>query len=462
MLRRITSILSIITVFAAFAGCPQSALADSQEPNLEATFDAIIVQIDAGQYEAADAASQQMTVDFADANDLPHYLWQIANRLEKHKAYAYSKIAVQRVIDNFPNDHRAGFSRLYLARQHVFELIEAGDVNDANIAAIKIIQDYQGNSQLSRRLYEIAQQLAEHGGRPFAEALHARIAADFPKDKYGRRSAVQAAKLHIYDLLDANDFTDADATVAKMKTDFAGYEILTDQLDSVAEGYARAGDAVTASALCRQIVDSNSAAIKVRASAAARMDKYDLFRAIEAGDSNLIQTMIRRAGAGLSSDGGLDQYLTVLAGACYSQGRWAKIDGDMDVSLRFIGAAVSLWTRVFTECPDSPLAPHACFAAGAQSAKELGDYPRAVQDLQKLVDNWPGYEYAYWAQFKIADDLEIMVQNGSLTPGQAKSGITAALQAVITNYPKCAWVSSARSLLDYYSVHEPGTRISPQ
>jgi TolA-binding protein len=117
-----------------------------------------------------------------------------------------------------------------------------------------------------------------------------------------------------------------------------------------------------------------------------------------------------------------------------------------------------LWERVFVECPNSPVAPEACFSAAAQTSQELGNYEKAIEYFQKTSDDWPGYEDAAWAQLKVADYLEVMVQKGLLDAEAAKPLITASIEAVIEKYPKDGRAQKAQSILEYYRQNEPGTR----
>jgi tetratricopeptide (TPR) repeat protein len=155
---------------------------------------------------------------------------------------------------------------------------------------------------------------------------------------------------------------------------------------------------------------------------------------------------------GGAAAGKLDIFLNTLGQLCYSGGQMEQIRGDIKRPRDYFEAAIALWERVFTECPNSSLAPAACFVAAVVSAQELGNYARAVEYFQKAADDWPGYEYAAWAQTKAGNYLEEMVKAGELTEEDAKPLIIAAYQAVVGNYPRSKWVEHVQRRLERYKI----------
>jgi hypothetical protein len=414
----------------------------------------IYEQIKAGNYQVVELSVAQMAADFVSCPNLPGRLWEVANRYDKFKAFEYSKELCEQIVTDYPDDEYATFAGLLLSRLKVYEFIYRGDYESARTAAFGMINDFAGHTQLSRRLYEAAQRFAEDEVWRYAKELHGRIAADWPNDKYGKRAAVQQKQIEICELIDANNYEAAEKAVSQMKADFAGYEILYGQLEDIGEVYDIAGRVESAQKLFREIIRNCPAESDVSVSVQARLKKYELFAVIESGDNNQIDAAIRQAGSQLTgaAAGKLDIFLNTLGQLCYSGGQMGQIRGDIKRPRDYSEAAISLWERVFTECPNSRLAPAACFATATVSAQEFGDNAGAVEYFQKAADDWPGYEYAAWAQSKAGNYLEKMVEAGELTDEDARPLIIAAYQAVINNYPKSEWVERAQRKLERYKI----------
>ncbi|MDD5011390.1 MAG: hypothetical protein PHQ00_04635 [Phycisphaerae bacterium] len=403
-----------------------------------------------GKYEDAQNKALASINDFADHKQLARRLWEIANRFDKFKAYGYSKTLCEKIVANYPKDEYAGYAGLQLAKLKIYELIDTENYEAADAAITKMIQDFTGNKQLSRRLYETAQYYAKKGAQPYARELHGRIAALYPDEKYALRSSIQHDKLSVYAQLDANDFEAAQHIISQMKADFAGSEELCKQLDSVAEKYEHLGDIEQAKNIWHQILDACPAGSKTAVVVAARLDKYTLFSAIENGSNAQVETSIKELGNGLADSNDLDDYLYTAASDCYSRARWGQIRNDTSYIIDYFKAAVAFWERIFVECPNSPLAPGACFAAAAQSAQELGDYAKAVGYFRKVVDDWPNYQDADWAQVKVGVYLDEMARTGQITAADAKPLIIEAYQAVLANYPQSEWSDCARKGIERY------------
>jgi tetratricopeptide (TPR) repeat protein len=404
--------------------------------------------IKAGAYRACEQSIAQMEADFANCPNLPGRLWEVANRYDKLKAFAYSKGLCERIVVDYPEDEYASFAGLLSAKLNVYELVDSGDYESARTAAFEMIKDFAGHTQLSRRLYEAAQKFADEEAWVYAKELHGRIAANWPLDKYGMRAAVQQRQIEICELIDASNYKAAEKAVVRMKTDFAGYEILYEQLEDIGEVYDMAGRFEAAQELFREIIQNCPADSEVSVSVQARLKKYEIFSVIESGDANQIDTAIRQAGSQLTGGaaGKLDIFLNILGRLCYSGGR----RGDVKQPADYFEAAVALWERVFTECPNSRWAPAACFIAAAVLAQELDDNTKAVNYFQKVADDWPGYKCADWAQSKVGNYLEEMVRTGQLPDEVARPLIVEAYQAVVDNYPKSEWVEYAQQRLNDY------------
>lgn len=64
--------------------------------------------------------------------------------------------------------------------------------------------------------------------------------------------------------------------------------------------------------------------------------------------------------------------------------------------------AAAVWEKIITQLPDSEpdtMAQAHCFSGHCY--RRLGQYEKAIEYYQKVVDNWPGYKLASSAQFRI-------------------------------------------------------------
>jgi TolA-binding protein len=417
--------------------------------------------IDLRKFSPAQEAVDKLTADFSGNSGLPEALYWIAREYEWESEYEEANRLHKQILNQYPASKIAGEARLGIARTEADLLIIYGKTKEAQAVVGKIKADFAGRPELADTLYEIAKVYDYVDSLSNAYDLQSEIAADYPQTQYSPKASIHEARLAVFKLIDANDANAADAAVAQLEADFTGHEMLCDVLEKIAKRYDSAAFFTEAKAIYERIINNCSSQTDVMITARAALDKYELSSVIESGDTGQIGAMLSGMGSCYGGDcQRLSEYLNTLAIRCYSEGRWARLGGDIDDKAdSYFSAAVSLWERVFTECPDSPLAPAACFSAAAQAGRELKDYDKAIEYYHKTSDNWPDYEQAAWAQLKVADYLELKVQEGLISAADASPLITTALETVIEKYPRDGRANQARSILEYYQQNEPGSRL---
>jgi len=106
--------------------------------------------------------------------------------------------------------------------------------------------------------------------------------------------------------------------------------------------------------------------------------------------------------------------------------------------------AKDIWERIITQRPESQSIglKHAYFFSAA-CYRKLGEYDKAVEYFQAVVDNWPNYQYACNAQCLIGECYEKLRNSGTLPESEAIPRIEQAYNGVIENYPDCSLVKYA-------------------
>jgi len=113
-------------------------------------------------------------------------------------------------------------------------------------------------------------------------------------------------------------------------------------------------------------------------------------------------------------------------------------------SVEDINNAKDVWERIIAQCPQSESIglQHANYFS-AVCYRRLGQYDKAVGYYQKVVDNWPNYQYAWSAQCLIGECYEKLRNSGKLEEAQANAKIIQAYKAVIEKYPDSSLVGHA-------------------
>jgi tetratricopeptide (TPR) repeat protein len=124
----------------------------------------------------------------------------------------------------------------------------------------------------------------------------------------------------------------------------------------------------------------------------------------------------------------------------------------------FFQEAVYVWERVILEFPDSDIVPQAYYCSAGSYDLELSEYEKAIEYYQKILDNWPYFDYqrASYAQFGITRCCQNLEKSGKMSAAEAAIRINQACNNLLSNYPGTnpGIIRAAQKLLDKYQVSE--------
>jgi tetratricopeptide (TPR) repeat protein len=97
--------------------------------------------------------------------------------------------------------------------------------------------------------------------------------------------------------------------------------------------------------------------------------------------------------------------------------------------------AIAKWENAIETAPTSATAARAHWRLAVVHSQELGEHMKGIEHYQRLVDNWPDYEYAPQAQFFIGRYLEKLRDSDALPESEANQRIDEAYSKFIERYP---------------------------
>lgn len=86
----------------------------------------------------------------------------------------------------------------------------------------------------------------------------------------------------------------------------------------------------------------------------------------------------------------------------------------------------------------------------------IGEYRTAIKYYQVVLDDWPDYQHACLAQYKIGRCYQRLRDSGELGKSEAEIMIRAAYEAVVKKYPDCSTAYAARNWLNYHKKSVEG------
>jgi tetratricopeptide (TPR) repeat protein len=402
--------------------------------------------IDTGNYESADSAVSVMINGFATHKQLPKRLWEIANRYDKVNAYKYAKSLSAQIVAGCPKDAYARYASLFLTKLKICELINAGNYESADLTVSGMVKDFAGHKQLSRRLYEIAQRYAESQAWTYAKLLHGRIAADYPDDKYGPRSAIRRSKLEIYELINAGDYGAADKAFLQMKADFAGNEELYNQLGAIGERYEIVGQAENAKNIYRRIIEDCPSNID-SAVAKAQLKKYEVISASQSGDYTAIDKAVMQFRSEFAVPEQRCAAMFYLAKGLYEEAMTFSPEQDDAKIANYLNRVIAIQENEVIGRVRQRAVELEAYLMLATACQRIGRYADSIEYCNKMLNNYPDYDYCWHIQFMVGQSYEEMLKAGKISEPEAKAQIEVAYQKVLKNYPDCEAAKLAKKWL---------------
>jgi len=316
----------------------------------------IMSDIGLGNYANAQAAIDQLILDFNGHQALPGEIYRIASyQYWGEKRYEDARRLYKYIVDKLPESEYVILSRGGV----IMADISLGNDANAQAAIDNLIADFSDNPLIARVLWDTAQAYRDLKKYEKANELYQYVIGNWPKAEHAISSQMSVAEINVRSLIESGKDTAAQAALDRLIDDFKGHPVLPEALFAIGELYYY------------KAFDDPNKCIKVK-------------------------------------------------------------------SEEYLKKAKDIWERIIAQCPQSQSIglKHAQYFS-AVCYRRLGEYEKAISRYQKVVDNWPEYQYAWSAQFLIGQCYARLKESGVLSESEANPKIEEAYSAVIEKYPDC-------------------------
>ena len=381
---------------------------------------------------------------FADTAEL----YAAARKYEKSMQYEQARNLYQKVIADEPDTEWA----LKAQKRLAYILIEQNA--EAQPEIDKLIENFAGHPGLPKALWNIAQRY-EYSRRYYQQAgdvynLVIEIAPDSP---YADTAKLDIAKVNILALVDAAKEAEAAAAIDKLVADFTGHSYLPAALHGIARRYEELSRYEKALSVYQRIIDGwpdSSYAGKAKLDVA----KEDVLLLIESGRDDTVWIAFEKLIADFNGHPGLPQAVYRIGKGYYNEAFRYENDGLDEQARDHFAKAIGVWQRGIQALPGSAAdAEYTALTYGflGYCYNRLGDYEKAVEHYQTVVDNWPNYKYAWHALFMVGRNFEGLKKSGLMSELEADTMTKAAYEQLLKKYPGCEAAEYARYWISHYN-----------
>jgi len=337
------------------------------------------------------------------------------------------------VVQSWPKAEHAVWAQADLIKSYLAQDNDAS----ADAAVEKLLTNFNDNPLIARAVWDTGQYYRDLKKYEMANKLYQHVVKTSPESEHALWAQADLIKSY----LALGDDPNAQAAVDKLLTEFAHNKLIARAIHDTAWEYRKSGNYGRANELDKYVIDNWPADMQVMW---AKMDmaKTDILLGNDAAAEKTIDILI----VDFNDNPELPRTILIIGEEYYKKGLSKEDAGLADQAKDCFEKAVKMWGRLINKFPNSALIPETCCWAG-DCYHKLGQYEKSMQCFQKVVNNWPDYQYAWHAQFMVGRNMESLKESGVLSESEANPKIRAAYERVIQNYPDCSAAGYANNWL---------------
>ncbi len=409
----------------------------------------VLTLIGEKNYSLAQQQADSMAVDFNSESDLPAALFHIGKEFTWQHRYSEAKdvlahIDVQTLSDSFSKE-----VQLWSARVNVCSLISKSTDTEVVAATDKLMSDFAGNSGLAEAVYWISKEYEWKKGTTndrtswydTPNSVYQKLMQEFSNTPYGQEAEWDqkrlAYRMKIFKLIQGADQAATDAAIETMITDFNGRPELSGELYWIACGYEERPDKGSqAEQMYARIVkdcpgtdEADRAALDVR-----RRVFGDV---LDSGDVNSAYTLLDKFIADFKQNLYLGDCLGRIVIGCYKKASELADQNQPDKAMLYHQVSANIWEKIQNNNLSIISDLVYLYFYSAANYHEMGRWLDAINNYQKILDNWPEFESICGVQAAIGGCYEKLRDEGSMPKEAANPLIKQAFKAVLANWPDC-------------------------
>jgi TolA-binding protein len=359
---------------------------------------AVLSLIISKNYDQAEKDFNKLLIDFSGHPDLPETIYWIAERYQWALKYEQAINLYSQIAQNYPNSPWASNAKLGAARANILSLIQSYQYDKVKEPLDKMIADFAKHPDLPETLYWIARRYGWIDRYEEERNVYQQIIKNCPDSPYATKAEFNISRVGVMSLIMSQDYDGAEKACTKLVADFKNDPALHDAIYWIADGFTRSGQWEKANSLYQQIIQNYPDNSPIIARATFGLSITNVQSLIMSGKCDSADEAIDRVIADFAGQPYLADYIRTIGQSYYTKARLTNLSGDIEGGKVFYRKAIEVWERLIREFPDSKVVPNAYYSSAVCYAQELGEYQKGIDYFQKVVQNYPDYEYAKQAQ----------------------------------------------------------------
>jgi tetratricopeptide (TPR) repeat protein len=394
-----------------------------------------ITSIRLKDYQTADQLTEQILTDFAGDDRLSTACCLIADAYRSTRHHRQAIDLYQYVIDNQGDSEYAMWSQMGIAISN----IDLGNKDAAESAIEKLRGNYASHPSFYQAICDIADNYRWRDIYDKAHKMYQLAAKGISGSKaFWVKTGLAIASVHV------GDYEGADRLTEEIRTEFADHVQLPEAICLIAGAHRSVGDYEKALGLYKLILE-----VWPR-SEQALWTKTGMVRiTIALGDEAAVQEAMDDMIADFKDYPALPAALWAVGDEYYYLAFRYEKQGLDAKAKEYFAKVISLGETVRQQLRPSTTAAEAWFFS-AECYYRLAQYEKAIGYYEKVVQNWPEYEYAWLAQHRVVKMYKWLLRAAVMSDSEADAAMKIAYEQLLAKYPDCPGAKSARTWVDQY------------
>jgi TolA-binding protein len=399
-------------------------------------------------YNQAKQKLAKLVTDFPSHPNLPDTLFRVAERYEWSLKFEDSKNVYQQIVQNHPASSFKSRAQLSSSRLEVLSLLISKDYSQAQQALDTLVTEFAGHPDLPETLYRIAERYGWLEKFEEAKNIYQQIIQNYPNSPAASKASVAYPRANIMTLATSKNFSQAQAALDNLITNFPNHPDLAATIFRVAKEYEWHLSLEDAKSRYQQVIQNYPYSLHA-GQAAMGIARVNVFSLIKSKNYNQAETALDKLITDYSGHPDLSNAVYQIGEETYYMASLLNSDGHKQEAKEYFARAIEVWQKNINELPGGEDTIRACYSSAAV-CQRIGQFEKAVEYYQKLVSGWPDHKLASAAQFMIGQCLERMIEEKLISPSETKASLKAVYQQVVDNYPNSPDAEYARTWIKNY------------
>ena len=376
-----------------------------------------------GDDAAAESAYEKLRTQHATNEHISRAVCLVADNYRRLERSDKARGLYEYALANWPTAEFALWSQMGRAISN----IQLGEMNAADAAAEKLCVDFPSDARTPVAVCNVADEYRKSNEHERASLFYQHAVSTWPKAEHALWSQMGLAISSIH----LSDFEASKSAVKKLLADFFEDERAAIAVCLTADEYRQAGKHEDAFPLYKYVVDNWPNAEHAMWSQMGLAISYKTLN-----DESATDTAIESLRTKYSQQ---SQYPIAVfeIGILYQkQGFVKERQGRRNQAKEYYGKAVVEWDKIINDLPES-VATLWAYNLSADCYRRLGQYDKAVDYYETVIDRWPDYEYVWNAMLLLGRAYHGSAKMRVITQAEADSKTATVYRRLLEKYPTC-------------------------